>query len=473
MRLVEITIPTGKRDAVLRTLDEESIEYVLTDETSGREYTGVVSFPLPTEAVEPVLDALRQDAGIDEDAYTVIVDAETVISRRFDALQKRYEADEATDNRIARDEIQQRAVELAPDVRVFLVLTVVSAVVATAGVLLDSPAVVVGSMVIAPLIGPAMATSVGTVVADRELFLTGVKLQVIGGLLAVASAAVFATIAKTTNVVPPGLNVTTIGQVSSRLSPDFLSLAVALGAGIAGALSLSSGVSAALVGVMIAAALVPPTAVIGIGIAWGLPRAVVGSTVLVLVNVLGINLSALAALWYTGYRPSGWFQRRKARSAIVTRVATLAVAIAVLSVFLGVVTYSSIQTATFQQAVQTEVDDVVTGDYEDIVVIDTQFEYGQSLVLQEPDRVVVTIGRPPGRLYPGLAADIADRIESETDRDVTVQVRFLEIQSSTETSEPNETTTESNATVTGSNETTTRSSSLAAPRSSPGLPVER
>jgi uncharacterized hydrophobic protein (TIGR00341 family) len=432
VRLVEITIPAGKRDVVLRTLDDEGIDYVLTDETSGRSYTGVVSFPLPTEAVEPVLDALREKAGIDEDAYTIIIDAETVISRRFDALEQRYEADEGTDARIARDEIRQRAAEMAPNLNVYLVLTAISAIVATAGLLLDSPAVVVGSMVIAPLIGPAMATSVGTVVSDRDLFLTGVKLQVVGGVLAVASAAVFAFVVKTTRVVPPGMDVTSVGQIRSRLSPDFLSLAVALGAGIAGALSLSSGVSAALVGVMIAAALVPPTAVIGIGVAWGLPRVVLGSSVLVLVNFAGINLAALAGLWYTGYRPTSWVRHREARSATLTRVGALVVAIGVLSLFLGAVTFSSIQAATFQQAVQDEVGVAVEdGEYGDLVLLDTQIEYGQSLVLQQPDRVVVTLGRPAGAEYPGLAAAIADRIERRTDRDVTVQIRFVEIQSAT------------------------------------------
>jgi uncharacterized hydrophobic protein (TIGR00341 family) len=431
VRLVEITIPAGKRDAVLSTLDDEGVDYVVTDETSGREYTGVVAFPLPTNAVEPVLDRLRSEASLDEDAFTIILDAETVISRRFDALKERYEHDEITANRIARDEIRQRAVEMAPGVGVFLVLTVISAVVATAGILLDSPAVVVGSMVIAPLIGPAMATSVGTVVADRELFATGVKLQVVGGLLAVASAAAFAFLVKTTNVVPPGIDVTGISQVQSRLTPDFLSLAVALGAGVAGALSISTGVSAALVGVMIAAALVPPTAVIGIGIAWELPRAVVQSSVLVLVNVLGINLAALATLWYAGYRPSSWFHRRKARTSTLVRVGVLVVAIALLSVFLGVVTYSSIQTATFQQAVETEVEDAVgVGTYKDLELLDTRVEYGQSLVGQQPDRVIVTVGRPSGREYPGLAADIEREIANATGNDVRVQVRFIDIQTS-------------------------------------------
>jgi len=79
VRLVQLTVPTGKRETILETLDEREIDYVVTDETGSREYTAVIYFPLPDAAVEPVLDEI-QAAGVDEDAYTVVVDAETVVS---------------------------------------------------------------------------------------------------------------------------------------------------------------------------------------------------------------------------------------------------------------------------------------------------------------------------------------------------------------------------------------------------------
>ena len=93
-------IPAGKRETVLRALDDEGIDYAVTDETSSREHTAVVSFPLPRNAVEPVLDRLRE-IGVDDDSYTVVVDAQTVVSRRFEALQERY-ADESKSDQIGR-----------------------------------------------------------------------------------------------------------------------------------------------------------------------------------------------------------------------------------------------------------------------------------------------------------------------------------------------------------------------------------
>jgi uncharacterized hydrophobic protein (TIGR00341 family) len=425
-------VPAGKRESILRALDDEGIDYVVTDETSSREYTATVTFPLPSAAVEPVLERLRE-VGLDRDAYTVVLDAETVISRRFDDLVERYEEDEENGDRIAREELAARARSLAPTWRTFVVMTAVSAIVATAGLLLDSAAVVVGSMVIAPLIGPAMATSTGSVVDDRELLLRGVKLQVAGGVLAVVAAAGFAALLRTAHIVPlESADVFAIDEVRERLVPDVLSLVIALGAGAAGALSLSTGVSTALVGVMIAAALVPPTAVVGIGLAWGSPRTVSGAFVLVLVNFLSINFAALAVLWLTGYRPESWFRREEARTATLQRIATLGVALLVLSTLLAGVTYGTYRTATFEENTRLAVDDVLA-DYEDLERLSLTVAYEETFPFSRPERVTVTVGHPPGSETPELAGRLAERIEAlddpllSDDGPITVEVRYVAV----------------------------------------------
>lgn len=411
MRLVQVMIPAGKREAVLSVLDDNGIDYALSDETSGRRYTGLVSFPLPTNAVEPILDQLREETGIDRDAYTVVLDAETVVAERYEQLEKEWTEGEEGE-RIARDELVTRASDLAPDWVPFVVMTAISAVVATAGLLLDSPAVVVGSMVIAPLIGPAMATSVGSVVDDRELFVRGIKLQAVGALLAVGSAVAFAGVLRFGNVIPLATNeVLAIGEVRERLSPGVPSLVVALAAGIAGALSLSSGVSSALVGVMIAAALVPPTAVVGIGIAWGRPGAVVGSAVLVAVNFLSINLVALATFWYQGYQPEQWFRADEARKDTAKRIGVLALAILVLSSVLAGATYASTQRAAFADDARMETERLLE-DEPSLSLISFDVEHGAAFPFRSPTRVVVTVGHPPGVEPPGLAERLADRVNA-------------------------------------------------------------
>ena len=416
-------MPQGKLESARGVLDDEGIDYVVNEEASGRDIAAVVMFPLPTNAVEPILEELR-GVGLGDGTFTVITEASTVISQQFDELEDRY-AETEDEDRIAREELTAKAEALAPSLSTYILMTVISAIIATAGLLLDSPAVVVGSMVIAPLIGPAMTANVGTVVDDHELFVRGVKLQAVGLLLAIASATVFALLVRTANVVPPIADVTAVGQVRERVAPDFLSLVVALGAGAAGVLSLTSGVSTALVGVMIAVALIPPAATVGIGIAWGQPMVSLGSGVLVLVNILSINLAVLAGLWYQGYRPEHWFRESDARSATVKRIGVLVLSILVLSAFLGGVTLDSFTRATTDADIQQHVEASVEPPAR---VLSVEVEQSNAAIFQEPRRVVVTVGIPPGTDPPGLAERLDDAIDEAAGRDVETSVRYITVE---------------------------------------------
>ncbi|MGQ3411583.1 TIGR00341 family protein [Natrinema sp. LN54] len=427
MRLVQLTVPTGKRETILDTLDERGIDYVVSDETSSREYTAVVYFPLPDAAVEPVLDEV-QNAGIDEDAYTVVVDAETVVSRRFQALREEYEDGDVGSDRISRQELQAEADDLTPSFPVYAVMTIISAVVATAGLLLDSPAVVVGSMVIAPLIGPALGASVGTVIDDEELFVESVTYQILGVVLAIAAAAIFALVVRMTNIVPPDLVLANVGEISERLAPDLLSLAIALGAGIAGVVSIATGTSVALVGVMIAAALIPPAGVAGITLAWGQPTAAIGATVLVLVNLLSVNLAGLLTLWYAGYRPENLFSLGETEQRVRHRIVGLVVIVLVFAVFLGGITYASYETGNFEQDARDEVEQVLAQDqYERYQLLEFQVVLDDDYPFRNPDRVIVTIGGPPGETAPELADTLHERVNRHADGSVNVEVRYVEV----------------------------------------------
>ena len=420
-------IPAGKRAAAVRALDEEGVDYVITDETSGRKYTAVAMFPLPTAAVEPVLERLRE-AGIDESTYTVIVAAETVISRRFEALEEEYTGDaDRGGSRISREELQAKADDLASGIDVYVMMTVISAVIATAGLLLDSPATVVGSMVIAPLIGPAMSAAVGTAMNDEEMFRRGVRMQVLGVAVAIASATAFAFAVRSLALVPPGIDPLALAEVSERLAPNVLVLVVAIGAGIAGIVSLMTGVSATLVGVMIAVALIPPAAAVGIGVAFVIPRLVLGAGVIVAVNVLSINLSALVMLWYEGYRPQRWFREDDARAALVKRAVVLVAAIAVLSVFLGGVTYDSYVASTTEADIRTAIGDELDSINPGTELIELEVERGGTLPPRTTERVVVTVGAPPGVAAAEVAQALDTRIETAIGEDVQVEVRLVAV----------------------------------------------
>ncbi|WP_459193600.1 TIGR00341 family protein [Halosimplex sp. J119] len=447
MRFVHVTVPEGKRRDVEQILADQGIDYSVTEEVGtvanrpdGREYEAVVTFPIPIEAVEPTLASFRE-IGLDEESHVVVQNVQTVVSDRFGKLQQAYD-EHTPDERIAHEEIRMVAKDLIPDRYTYVLLVVVSAVVATAGMLLDSASVVVGSMVIAPLVGPALAASVGTVLSDDGLFRKGASYQVVGFALAVVSATLFAVVVRYLFLVPPNIDVTAIEQISGRLSPDLLALVVALGSGAAGARSLTGDISTPLVGVMVAAALVPPVGAIGIGIAWGLPTVVFRAGLLALVNAFSINLTALATLWVSGYRAHGGRQRRQSLADVQNRTAILVVAILVLASILGAFTYSAYQAGSSTETIRTSVETVVDSDrYANLTVTEVSVEYGDEPFSRTPTRVVTTVTTPGGRTYPRLDDDIERRLESEADIDVETAVRFIPVETTGSTATPAENVT--------------------------------
>jgi uncharacterized hydrophobic protein (TIGR00271 family) len=305
---------------------------------------------------------------------------------------------------------------MAPPLGTFVVMTVVSAVVATTGLLSDSAAVIIGAMIIAPVMGPAIAASVGSVLYDRTLFRRGVRLQVLGVLLAIASALVFSLVLRGTLLVPPGLDPLAIPQVQERLTPSVLSLIIAVGAGVAAVFSLTRGVSSVLVGAMIAVALVPPAATVGIGIAWGDPLAVLEAGTLLLVNLLAVNLVALGLLWVSGYRPVEREQAGTARRRTVLTAAVIALALLLLSSVLITVSALSATDVRFEAALHEEIDEVLDREtYRDVRFVEAHVDvsplrhvlFGEEI---EVTVIVDTTGDPPPE---GLAEDLRRTIAAE------------------------------------------------------------
>ncbi|QFU82493.1 TIGR00341 family protein [Natronorubrum aibiense] len=425
MRYLEVTVPKGKRQAVIDILEDEGIEYVVSDETSGRGYTAVVRFPLPTRAVEPVLDRLRQ-AGISEDASVVVIDAETVISEEFSTLREQYSHGGQAGSRTSRQVLRTKADELTPPFPIYAVMLLISAVVATAGLLADSPAVVIGAMVIAPLLGPALAANVGIVTGDDRLKSTGFSYQIVGVTMVIVASIALAAIARLAGLEPAGVDIVVATELQERVAPNLFSLAVALGAGIAGILSLTRGFSEAIVGVMIAAALIPPSAAVGITVAWGMYGAATGAAVLVIVNVLSINLAALATLWIAGYRPQGLFEVSPTRTPTYTYAAIFGIALLVLAAPLAGITLLDFHTTELESVAEEEAEAVLADpQYETREVDDVVVELDGNYPIQSVDRIVITVtGRTPGP-EPGLAERLHTAISQHSDESLVVEVQYI------------------------------------------------
>jgi uncharacterized hydrophobic protein (TIGR00271 family) len=146
----------------------------------------------------------------------------------------------------------------------FFFLILLSVLMATFGLYADSPEVVIGSMLIAPLLSPILSLAMGVVMADQKLIARSLLTLLKAVIVAVLAAAVVAVFMSARVSATPELTT----QMSARTRPDLVAAAIALIAGLAASLALvKTHLSAALPGVAVSVSLLPPLAVTGIGLA--------------------------------------------------------------------------------------------------------------------------------------------------------------------------------------------------------------
>jgi len=195
----------------------------------------------------------------------------------------------------------------------YISMVTASAVMCTAGLLLNSPAVVIGSMCVAPFMGPSRAVCIGILFQSRALIFGGLAKQLIG-LLAIGSA-VSALLTYGLHLWQTEMMIGSeilIRSMSSQLDVA-LSLLIAMSAGAAASLALAAREHAseyawgtaidAVVGVQIAISLIPPASVVGIGMALGMPTLGWRAFSLLLLNVVSLDLvGSVAILIVSGVR---------------------------------------------------------------------------------------------------------------------------------------------------------------------------
>ena len=174
-----------------------------------------------------------------------------------------------------------------------------SAGIATFGLIQDSPAVIIGAMLISPLMGPIMATGLGLAAGDLYLALKGILNLIVSVSLAVALSACIVWLL-------PFHSAT--AEILSRTDPTLLDLGIALFSGLAGSVVVGraggDGLTA-LPGVAIAVALMPPLCAVGFGFGSGLDTRIIGGAgLLFLTNLVAIISSAFAVFLLIGMNAS-------------------------------------------------------------------------------------------------------------------------------------------------------------------------
>lgn len=324
LRMIETYLP---QDAEIEQLigDQEIIYFRREKASDG----GVlIKILLQSESTEAVMSSIEKFL-IDKENYRIImlpVEASFPKPKMPENVPLSKLKPES--ERISRDELYSDIEDSSRLTRVYLVAVVLSAAIAAMGVITDNIIIIIGAMVIAPLLGPNVALSFASAVGDVTLGKLAIKTNLAGIISAVIFSAVIGYI------VPfdPGLP-----EIQRRISVDLANILLALASGIAGVLAFTTGISATIVGVMVAASLIPVLAVTGLLIGAGYWQASIRSMLLFAANVICINLAGVLTFIVQGIRPLTWWEEKRARKS---RIIAISIWVSVLTALIIVLIYS-------------------------------------------------------------------------------------------------------------------------------------
>ena len=315
MKYLEVIADAGNADTVSAIVEKHEV----TDhriEPVGEDGRQTVKVLLSDNKLQLVLDSLQTLFGSQSTARIIVLPVEISLPKPSETDRK--EEDAAISAREALYEDVEKSARL--DLNYF-VLVLLSTVVATIGLIENNVAVVIGAMVIAPLLGPNLAFGLGTALGDVSLMRKSVATTIAGIGLAILLSIGIAIIWPM-DVFSP--------EILSRTRVGLSSVALALASGAAAALSMTTGLSSVLVGVMVAVALLPPAVTLGLMLGHENYNLALGAGMLLAINLVCVNLACKLVFMIKGIRPRTWVEKERAQRAMVIYILAWVVTLAVL-----------------------------------------------------------------------------------------------------------------------------------------------
>lgn len=321
MKVIEVIADAGFLDTLIATAEQHNAIDTWFGGT-GEDGRKIVRILVHPENRQAIMDSLQSSLGGQQNARINVLDVEVTLPRPEKAddqeEEKKRKATSAT-----REELYNEIEKGARFSGNYMLLVFLSTIVASIGLLEDNVAVVVGAMVIAPLLGPNIALAFATSLGDRELMWASLRTNFAGLGMALVIAIIIGMVL---HVEPRG------EEIMTRTGIGPAGVVLALASGAAAVISLTTGVSTALVGVMVAVALLPPTATLGMMLGAMHWEHATGAALLLAVNVVCVNLAAKLVFLYRGVKPRTWLEKRKAKQSVVVYVTVWVVALAILLV---------------------------------------------------------------------------------------------------------------------------------------------
>lgn len=313
LRLIESIVPSSaltvfdsvpQDDKVVDRWDE-----ILNDDKS------LVRMLVDANDVEGLMDRLIEKLDGVEGFRLLLLPVEATLPRPEESEAKKSNsesefAEAKSPERVSREEIYNSVSAGAKLTKVFVAQVILATLVAAVGLMRGDTAILIGAMVIAPLLGPNMSLCLATTLGDGKLVWNSLLTNLAGVSITLSSAICIGLF------FPVSLAQEAIASRTHVAAGDII---LGLASGCAGVLAFTSAAPSALIGVMVAVALLPPFAVFGLLLAAGEYEAAVGALMLVTTNVICINLAGTLTFIAQGLRPQSWWELKRARRA--TRIA--------------------------------------------------------------------------------------------------------------------------------------------------------
>jgi uncharacterized hydrophobic protein (TIGR00341 family) len=316
---------------ICRTEDSPNITSLLKDLTYMRsEYAKLTRFSIlvADETLDDLISKIQQALKfMDKSTIVEVFSPDFVISPALsETIQE--EGKKRKTERSPVEKLIESAQDSADISRDTLALAAIASLVALIGLFLNNVGIVIGAMLLAPLLGPIYSFAITTTTGNRRLVVTCLRTILIF-LVAIVLIAFL-----TTFILSLVFDLPLTSEILSRTVPAPIYIIMAILLGFAVILALSTGIPESVAGVAVAAALLPPAAVVGISLAIHTPGAF-GALILTLENVAGLMAGSVVGAMALQVTPRSYREKMNARTMLY-RILWMLIVLIILLVFLSI-----------------------------------------------------------------------------------------------------------------------------------------
>ncbi|HKP92011.1 MAG TPA: DUF389 domain-containing protein [Thermoleophilaceae bacterium] len=290
---LRIVAPKARaEDAVNLVCGSPAVTSVVHLKDAARKPDGdVILCDVAREDASVILHDLRE-LKLHEEGTIALEEIDSSISRA--SVEAEKAAAGLPSDAVVWEEVESRTSEQTELSGSFLAFMAVATMIAAIGIMIDSPILIIGAMVVGPEFGPLAGLCVALVHKRRNLSIRSLRALAVGFPVGITAAFLLTLALRATGSAPD--EVTNRSLTSFISHPDEFSVIVALLAAIAGVLSLSTAKSGALIGVLISVTTIPSAANIGVAAAYGDGKEWVGAMEQLTINLVSIVAGGTATL---------------------------------------------------------------------------------------------------------------------------------------------------------------------------------